>query len=158
MRQGSSPLSRGILWSTINVRPSDGIIPALAGNTCIPRKNNKKGSDHPRSRGEYLPIPDGADLDRGSSPLSRGIPGRPDQAVTGARIIPALAGNTGPVQFRPSARPDHPRSRGEYKATTWPQKIVTGSSPLSRGIQRALGLKIALKRIIPALAGNTIAW
>ena len=54
--------------------------------------------------------------------------------------------------------PDHPRSRGEYASV--PVSLIRwcGSSPLSRGIHLDQSLIQALHRIIPALAGNTMAW
>ena len=91
----------------------------------------------------------------GSSPLSRGIP--LDVIVNGTRkrIIPALAGNTGPGGVRWIRWRDHPRSRGEYLFTRSLNQFLIGSSPLSRGIPW-MGLQIAYDTgIIPALAGNT---
>ena len=131
---GSSPLSRGILADHAEALAAPGIIPALAGNTSIPSPGRWCGTDHPRSRGEYsstaqsdFPLP-------GSSPLSRGIQRRGVSAGPRCRIIPALAGNTPPT-CPPSAKPpDHPRSRGEYRATLCNMTRRSGSSPLSRGI------------------------
>ena len=52
---GSSPLSRGILAGVVGEGDAQRIIPALAGNT-LPRFAYVSGrTDHPRSRGEYLP-------------------------------------------------------------------------------------------------------
>ena len=71
------------------------------------------------------------------------------------RIIPALAGNTAInalFQFREG---DHPRSRGEYVTSTFDSPAKFGSSPLSRGILLLRGCFSLLRRIIPALAGNT---
>ena len=72
-----------------------------------------------------------------------------------AGIIPALAGNTKRNPVYTAMGWDHPRSRGEYP---WPfrsnmKKI--GSSPLSRGIPKAVIHHCGKRRIIPALAGNT---
>ena len=50
---GSSPLSRGIPLGILPAFTSDGIIPALAGNTLIERHIRFSFRDHPRSRGEY---------------------------------------------------------------------------------------------------------
>ena len=74
LRQGSSPLSRGIPTSRSLLGPLLRIIPALAGNTPSRMAFHRSGRDHPRSRGEYW----GAAL--------------VEQVVR--RIIPALAGNT----------------------------------------------------------------
>ena len=92
---GSSPLSRGILLFGVVVTGMGRIIPALAGNTCHQRENPYQCTDHPRSRGEYVPGALPSILAAGSSPLSRGIhSGTCTEDRTGG-IIPALAGNTG---------------------------------------------------------------
>ena len=75
-REGSSPLSRGIPAHGSIDRVAVRIIPALAGNTCHTKRREWNPQDHPRSRGEYileLPL---FLLRKGSSPLSRGIPGK----------------------------------------------------------------------------------
>ena len=92
---------------------------------------------------------------KGSSPLSRGIPGKdvPKRKVTG--IIPALAGNTAPDSGPTWIYPDHPRSRGEYVVARKGLPGLIGSSPLSRGIRMVWELPETPVRIIPALAGNT---
>ena len=54
---GSSPLSRGILMSTLEEVKRNRIIPALAGNTFILRADFIVHQDHPRSRGEYVVHP-----------------------------------------------------------------------------------------------------
>ena len=71
------------------------------------------------------------------------------------RIIPALAGNTGPPAITGCLWKDHPRSRGEYWAGTLMYRAPNGSSPLSRGIRFDWELSLEDVRIIPALAGNT---
>ena len=91
---GSSPLSRGIrfIWGHCCRRCR--IIPALAGNTPRTRERSRRGSDHPRSRGEYrCTVQQGLGAG-GSSPLSRGIRRRRQLLVQRPGIIPALAGNT----------------------------------------------------------------
>ena len=54
-RYGSSPLSRGILYRLFRESGTDGIIPALAGNTPSLHLGGTHQGDHPRSRGEYAP-------------------------------------------------------------------------------------------------------
>ena len=71
---GSSPLSRGIRTVNSHEPPRRGIIPALAGNTAPGRGITLERTDHPRSRGEYLSHGREILRNRGSSPLSRGIP------------------------------------------------------------------------------------
>ena len=132
---GSSPLSRGILFGRVEDLIPGRIIPALAGNTRIPA--------------HVVRICDG------SSPLSRGIRNQDHNSQGRRRIIPALAGNT--RKCRPPCRrgQDHPRSRGEYGHQDRAHPGGWGSSPLSRGILKGIGNKLAKDRIIPALAGNT---
>ena len=72
------------------------------------------------------------------------------------RIIPALAGNTSFELHFQFTTTDHPRSRGEYAATTINYLNGQGSSPLSRGIPPRGMVEVRDGRIIPALAGNTI--
>ena len=73
---GSSPLARGLLgW---RVRP-DGTV-----------------SDHPRSRGVYVPLLSSFSLWLGSSPLARGLRTAQAARAPGPGIIPARAGFTSP--------------------------------------------------------------
>ena len=134
------------------------IIPALAGNTWASSLSLPPNRDHPRSRGEYKHNDLVTLMQNGSSPLSRGIrAGRMDSDRSGG-IIPALAGNTmARAGLHPGAV-DHPRSRGEYftRATSGTRR--SGSSPLSRGIRRPKAYVERRVGIIPALAGNTIAF
>ena len=155
MKNGSSPLSRGIPRPVAATWRSARIIPALAGNTPSPGSTTTSPADHPRSRGEY-PITGVDDyIARGSSPLSRGIrcPTPPRRGLS--RIIPALAGNTSAWMAPSSPSRDHPRSRGEYAEACPDRGDLYGSSPLSRGIQNFLNGGSQRCRIIPALAGNT---
>ena len=55
----------------------------------------------------------------------------------------------------PSSAPDHPRSRGEYRASRSARCSRRGSSPLSRGIPALRCPSHHPIGIIPALAGNT---
>ena len=132
-----------------------GIIPALAGNT-VDRFPEAPGSpDHPRSRGEYVM---GRSMPRsrfGSSPLSRGILLLLGGDLLTDRIIPALAGNTSMAMVGDIRKPDHPRSRGEYRRQVVGETAPQGSSPLSRGIPTPAVARPTRAGIIPALAGNT---
>ena len=111
---GSSPLSRGIQISWTIDMDAAGIIPALAGNTCMLRPWVATRRDHPRSRGEYQCSLYMRSGDMGSSPLSRGILSVNSVHLGGLGIIPALAGNTPAISLFSRPSQDHPRSRGEY--------------------------------------------
>ena len=153
--EGSSPLSRGILYSAVDGRLKERIIPALAGNTPYDESHDPHAEDHPRSRGEYPPPPGLAQISSGSSPLSRGIRELNVTIWTVARIIPALAGNTTRDSLPRISAADHPRSRGEYGFAKGRSGSRRGSSPLSRGIPRSGPSRDRRSGIIPALAGNT---
>ena len=93
---------------------------------------------------------------RGSSPLARGLPSVSALSCLPARIIPARAGFTPDGPRLTAGGGDHPRSRGVYLPLTHPHPPSTGSSPLARGLPRALTRTIRLCRIIPARAGFTL--
>ena len=152
---GSSPLSRGIPGIAVAIALFGGIIPALAGNTGSRPPAGRPGTDHPRSRGEYRVGRIDHAPQFGSSPLSRGIRRVGDGGGDRLGIIPALAGNTHPAKESSHRRPDHPRSRGEYRDPRHLQLCGNGSSPLSRGIPGPHWKAGHTGRIIPALAGNT---
>ena len=138
-----------------SVCTSTGIIPALAGNTPVKGPVAESHADHPRSRGEYFMQHQNEQSELGSSPLSRGILGVDVPTLLARGIIPALAGNTVPSRSASTATSDHPRSRGEYPCAPTSSLTLSGSSPLSRGIQQGTLLGQRAGRIIPALAGNT---
>ena len=92
--RGSSPLARG-LPNVIEKRAADqGIIPARAGFTCSSPRRRSRRRDHPRSRGVYTLVRWIVGNAAGSSPLARGLRGRPLLRPSGVRIIPARAGFT----------------------------------------------------------------
>ena len=155
VREGSSPLSRGIPGTNVRGSADRGIIPALAGNTSLPPQQPSTTPDHPRSRGEYGFDHPALPSAWGSSPLSRGI--QHSRRLLGylGGIIPALAGNTWTSRDRSNPRRDHPRSRGEYCLRALTTSSGYGSSPLSRGIPRRHHVRANPQGIIPALAGNT---
>ncbi len=70
-------------------------------------------------------------------------------------FIPASAGNTRRRRRTAPASPDHPRERGEHKATRLTRILPLGSSPRARGTLSATRIQSAKCRIIPASAGNT---
>ena len=52
-RQGSSPRLRGTRGPTVPTRLAGGIIPALAGNTFVGSRKDRRNRDHPRACGEH---------------------------------------------------------------------------------------------------------
>ena len=74
---GSSPLTRGALRCSVFLDLNAGLIPAHAGSTLRFEGGLDTGGAHPRSRGEHLFAHFAAQLDGGSSPLTRGARARP---------------------------------------------------------------------------------
>ena len=74
---GSSPLARGLLASGGGGDLDLGIIPARAGFTWSAPSPSARATDHPRSRGVYVPSRWPAPPVAGSSPLARGLPHTP---------------------------------------------------------------------------------
>ena len=91
---GSSPLARGLRRSGAPGVYSTGIIPARAGFTLRMVLILGLLSDHPRSRGVYIPGPVRVRTHFGSSPLARGLPLDLPRYQRLRRIIPARAGFT----------------------------------------------------------------
>ena len=136
LRQGSSPLARGLQDLQQHPRLLRRIIPARAGFTVVEASVVVPNTDHPRSRGVYLKQI-ARDVEKtGSSPLARGLP-RGDRLARAARgIIPARAGFTADRQVPRVRMGDHPRSRGVYDVLDGGMVRVEGSSPLARGLLR----------------------
>ena len=154
--QGSSPLARGLLVGRQVIQVGVGIIPARAGFTGLHASTRRQVGDHPRSRGVYpyaryshVPM-------LGSSPLARGL--QPSEIVLTVPqgIIPARAGFTRLENFNSNVVGDHPRSRGVYALTRFPQHWNEGSSPLARGLPPRRLSRWCKRRIIPARAGFTL--
>ena len=70
-------------------------------------------------------------------------------------IIPAYAGSTYAMQGLAVCLPDHPRIRGEHRASAVSVETVMGSSPHTRGARKAPRPGGGPPRIIPAYAGST---
>ena len=152
---GSSPLARGLRYSSWASAKSLRIIPARAGFTAWSGTTAPGPPDHPRSRGVYSSRTRGLVGVPGSSPLARGLPAHRRGPHHPRRIIPARAGFTSGVCPRRPPRSDHPRSRGVYRSLVYSSSCVTGSSPLARGLPGAAPAEEVQEGIIPARAGFT---
>ena len=71
------------------------------------------------------------------------------------RIIPAYAGSTAPPSTKSPSCRDHPRIRGEHKASARYAPSSAGSSPHTRGARSAPWRTLTSTGIIPAYAGST---
>ena len=110
---GSSPPARGtrewrpVCWALLR------FIPARAGNTLKYPGPRKRGSVHPRPRGEHVSMLSKILIRVGSSPPARGT----------RRTLSTKA----------AARSVHPRPRGEHIMPHYIHDDRTGSSPPARG-------------------------
>ena len=152
---GSSPLARGLHRLRRHEARHHRIIPARAGFTPTASGVDRRRTDHPRSRGVYAVSYVADYLRKGSSPLARGLLGRPMLGGHCPRIIPARAGFTGRAPSIRGAPGNHPRSRGVYTSARVSASHSVGSSPLARGLPVQCGASTRSPGIIPARAGFT---
>ena len=152
---GSSPLTRGKRVAPPAPPISPGLIPAHAGKTAGSRTRAGAWRAHPRSRGENFLIVEVAEKLDGSSPLTRGKPSVPPEALIVAGLIPAHAGKTSLLRVSGTTREAHPRSRGENEVMCLLEMLNQGSSPLTRGKLDAQLSAARVAGLIPAHAGKT---
>ena len=153
--EGSSPLTRGKPTPCIDRGGADRLIPAHAGKTSYPTKPRPHLPAHPRSRGENDRCDCRVDLVKGSSPLTRGKLLLECCGRSRTRLIPAHAGKTRSSACLMRSGGAHPRSRGENLGSCVSSSRARGSSPLTRGKQRASHRDAPPIRLIPAHAGKT---
>ena len=155
---GSSPRMRGKHRGTGQPDRPVRIIPAHAGQTQTRVYMILPNTDHPRACGANIPMVLGIDAFRGSSPRMRGKLPRPFWRPSGARIIPAHAGQTRPWSGSQCWKTDHPRACGANNTGPAQAAGDIGSSPRMRGkLPRIRGPR-GRGRIIPAHAGQTPRW
>ena len=152
---GSSPLARGTRGELRREPVEHRFIPARAGNTYSEMVQPICFPVHPRSRGEHRERTGDSPMADGSSPLARGTRRWPGRSLHIERFIPARAGNTARGQEIPPWLTVHPRSRGEHQPVAAGGPQFDGSSPLARGTPACCGGRTAIRRFIPARAGNT---
>ena len=155
VKEGSSPLARGLPPAWCRGQPIGGIIPARAGFTPTAWNSTITSGDHPRSRGVYITVAASYLIRHGSSPLARGLHEYEKRDCGDVGIIPARAGFTSLGFGGGVLVPDHPRSRGVYVAIMRSTTPGRGSSPLARGLQGEVTHARRRRRIIPARAGFT---
>ena len=132
---GSSPHTRGAPAGVDAAWVDHRIIPAYAGSTLGSLTRAGGWRDHPRIRGEHLLTVSCRSPREGSSPHTRGAPGRVHLHARGGRIIPAYAGSTAQTALKTTIR--------------------AGSSPHTRGARGRGRHRARLFGIIPAYAGST---
>src|SRR5690606_3224166 len=94
-RFGSPPRARGTQDRSETRKPRKRITPACAGNTPTLPASSTAASDHPRVRGEHLPLSPGGFPEGGSPPRARGTRAPVVRQLRDGRITPACAGHAG---------------------------------------------------------------
>ena len=154
-RFGSPPPTRGKgrrkLWLTFRLR----ITPAYAGKSVWEVSYGATTKDHPRLRGEKVPVGKAGEENPGSPPPTRGKEGRPGNRFVSSRITPAYAGKSQRTASGPAEIEDHPRLRGEKPNTDTPRVTVEGSPPPTRGQAHLPRTTTRCNRITPAYAGKS---
>ena len=151
---GSSPRVRGTGWTARRHVPTFRFIPACAGNRLPPALTTTIVTVHPRVCGEQRAATPDDERARGSSPRVRGTAGSHNAVESGARFIPACAGNSRPGAPVADLYAVHPRVCGEQGAATDLDVRHSGSSPRVRGTVQIFGQRKIQYRFIPACAGN----
>ena len=153
--EGSSPRWRGKPLPKPSPKPTPGLIPALAGKTCIGVGHPSYLRAHPRAGGENNRRVRARLSVEGSSPRWRGkhCPAAAFHFVRG--LIPALAGKTTPERRNTLEHRAHPRAGGENLNGDLEKLGGSGSSPRWRGKPNLLTSPRGAPRLIPALAGKT---
>ena len=155
LEYGSSPRTRGTARSSAPGLTVYRFIPANAGNSLARLGGFRRLSVHPRERGEQVVIALGVDRVHGSSPRTRGTDRRVLVLHPRGRFIPANAGNRFPALDPPVTGTVHPRERGEQTRNRQLWHPTAGSSPRTRGTDRAQRCDSPSYRFIPANAGNS---
>jgi hypothetical protein len=153
---GSSPRARGTRARGHRPTQAHRFIPAGAGNTHRSQGSRGCAAVHPRGRGEHVSAGRAGGAVAGSFPRARGTRQYGGEPYTARRFIPAGAGNTSSRRGRARALAVHPRGRGEHARFERPSKAASGSSPRARGTLPHDILGPAVRRFIPAGAGNTL--
>ena len=109
----TSPHTRGKRTPRIHTSPRFGNIPAYAGKTRSELHDQRRARKHPRIRGENLVDDSWRIMGGETSPHTRGKPADEYLSLDSQRNIPAYAGKTTVLSFRPLGRRKHPRIRGE---------------------------------------------
>ncbi len=129
-------------------------IPARAGNAFEIERHWVALPVHPRACGERTADECRMIVQGGSSPRVRGTRMTAQEDTAKARFIPARAGNAAPGRLQWAWLSVHPRACGEREEAAMPDYDEAGSSPRVRGTPLLRQSRCALRRFIPARAGN----
>ena len=114
---GSPPHTRGQGRRGLHFLQFFGITPAHAGTSRAARSGRAAKKDHPRTRGDKIPLPHSVQRSGGSPPHTRGQGHRESAPTDLERITPAHAGTSFTPEIDGLAQKDHPRTRGDKAST-----------------------------------------
>ena len=152
---GSPPHARGAPRCKQHSGNPPRITPACAGSTPCGCWQSAYLQDHPRMRGEHLPLVSGSPPGPGSPPHARGARSPGTATTTQPRITPACAGSTWSPRWVRLVGRDHPRMRGEHVLRSGRNVAMPGSPPHARGAPSDICCGGCRSRITPACAGST---
>ena len=153
-QEGSPPRARGEDGENSDLRRGDGITPACAGRSLAAVGLSSPAGDHPRVRGEKIPLEPPAVTGEGSPPRARGEGDCTADREHRPGITPACAGRSYAEAAVAGYAMDHPRVRGEKAKEFWRAWMQRGSPPRARGEVDLDPLRWELERITPACAGR----
>ena len=110
-----------------------GITPAYAGRRKPSTGTDTAGPDHPRVRGEKVPLGASSTAAQGSPPRTRGEDEPLIRIPSYEGITPAYAGRSRRFSFSRCYTRDHPRVRGEKTHSNEGIHLLLGSPPRTRG-------------------------
>ena len=155
--KGSPPLTRELPYTYPGSSDCQGITPAYAGTTIHGSGSQFRTWDHPRLRGNYIPMCSAMTFSRGSPPLTRELLPPVHTLPYNVGITPAYAGTTNYCGRSTRSNQDHPRLRGNYLKT---EKLLfsgLGSPPLTRELPSKSRQTASQDGITPAYAGTTFS-
>jgi hypothetical protein len=153
---GTPPLAPGEPADDRRRAGRRGNTPACAGRTRSARISSSASTEHPRLRGENIPLRSAPPRRRGTPPLARGEPAVAGRPGRGQRNTPACAGRTRSRRFTVIRQPEHPRLRGENSCLAPVSSPTTGTPPLARGERPRALHGCREQRNTPACAGRTL--
>ncbi len=155
---GASPRMRGTGISSVWLLHRPRCIPAHAGNGGVSVVLFIVATVHPRACGERCIHVISCLYTIGASPRMRGTGRLRHRRRIAKRCIPAHAGNgVIPTSTTPLLSV-HPRACGERPARVTQLGTANGASPRMRGTDWQRRAAAALRRCIPAHAGNGPSW
>ena len=151
---GLSPRVRGIPSRLVVVDSDARSIPACAGDPALRIVQRRVHKVYPRVCGGSAIVYSRQTKPKGLSPRVRGILSQLAHAVGYERSIPACAGDPSGSLARPMNPEVYPRVCGGSSGTKTTPFVSQGLSPRVRGILSNEDVASAVRRSIPACAGD----